>query len=51
MNPDVRRAMAMIVTMGFIRENSRVPDLIAGHIQLQGQQDISQPQPTPASSP
>ncbi len=43
--------MAMIVTMGFIRENSRVPDLIAGHIQLQGQQDISPPQPTPASSP
>jgi hypothetical protein len=43
--------MAMIVTMGFIRENGRVPDLIAGHIQLQGQQDISQPQPTPATGP
>jgi len=41
----------MIVTMGFIRENGRVPDLIAGHIQLQGQQDISQPQPSPATGP
>ncbi len=38
--------MAMIVTMGFIRENGRAPDLIAGHMQIQQQQDTS-PQPTP----
>jgi cytochrome d ubiquinol oxidase subunit I len=39
--------VAMIVTMGFIRENGRAPDLIAGQMQIQQQQDIS-PQPTPA---
>ena len=39
--------VAMIVTMGFIRENGRSPDLIAGHMAIEQQQDI-QPQPTPA---
>jgi len=39
--------VAMIVTMGFIRENGRAPDLIAGQMQIQQQQDVS-PQPTPA---
>ena len=45
--------MAMIVTMAYIRENGRAPDLIAGQMQIQGQQDVSQPHPTPApaSSP
>jgi cytochrome d ubiquinol oxidase subunit I len=45
--------MAMIVTMAYIRENGRAPDLIAGQMQIQGQQDIAQPHPTPApaSSP
>ena len=43
--------MMMIVTMGFIRENSRVPYLISGQITLSGQQDVSQPQPTPVSQP
>jgi cytochrome d ubiquinol oxidase subunit I len=36
-------AMGMIVLMGFIRENSRFPDGIAGVVQLHGQQTISQP--------
>jgi cytochrome d ubiquinol oxidase subunit I len=40
--------MAMIVTMAYIRENGRAPDLIAGQMQIQGQQDVSQPHPTPA---
>jgi cytochrome bd-type quinol oxidase subunit 1 len=40
--------MAMIVTMAYIRENGRVPDLIAGQMEIQGQQDISQPHPSPA---
>jgi hypothetical protein len=40
--------MMMIVTMGFIRENSRVPYLISGEITVSGQQDVSQPQPTPS---
>jgi cytochrome d ubiquinol oxidase subunit I len=35
--------MGMIVLMGFIRENSRFPDGIAGVVQLHGQQSISQP--------
>ncbi|MEO6798207.1 MAG: cytochrome ubiquinol oxidase subunit I [Candidatus Dormibacter sp.] len=45
--------MAMIVTMAYIRENGRAPDLIAGQMQIQGQQNISQPppSPTPQSSP
>jgi cytochrome bd ubiquinol oxidase subunit I len=38
----------MMVTMGFIRENSRAPDVIAGHMTIQGQQDIQAPQPSPA---
>ncbi len=40
--------MAMIVTMAYIRENGRAPDLIAGQMQIQGQQDIQQPHPSPA---
>lgn len=45
--------MAMIVTMAYIRENGRAPDLIAGQMQIQGQQNIEQPHPSPApaSSP
>lgn len=35
--------MIMIVLMGFIRENSRFPNGIAGQVQLHGQQSISQP--------
>jgi hypothetical protein len=35
--------MGMIVLMGFIRENSRFPDGIAGEMQLHGQRSISQP--------
>ena len=42
--------MAMIVTMAYIRENGRVPDLIAGQMQIQGQQDIAH-SPAPASTP
>jgi cytochrome bd ubiquinol oxidase subunit I len=34
--------MAMIVLMGFIREDSRVPDLVAGQLQLQGQQTVQE---------
>ncbi len=40
--------VAMIVTMGFIRENGRYPDLIAGHMHIEQQQDVSVPQPTAA---
>jgi cytochrome d ubiquinol oxidase subunit I len=42
--------MLMIVTMGFIRENSRAPFLISGEMTIQGQQNI-QPTPTPQTSP
>lgn len=35
--------MLMIVLMGFIRENGRYPNGIAGQVQLQGQQPINQP--------
>lgn len=31
----------MIVRMGFIREKGRPPDPIAGHMQIEQQQDIS----------
>jgi hypothetical protein len=34
--------MTMIVLMGFIRENGRFPDGIAGQVQLHGQQSIDQ---------
>jgi hypothetical protein len=40
----------MMVTMGFIRENSRAPFLISGEMTIQGQQNI-QPTPTPQTSP
>ncbi|MDQ6710671.1 MAG: cytochrome ubiquinol oxidase subunit I [Candidatus Dormibacteraeota bacterium] len=40
--------MAMIVTMGYIRENGRAPDLIAGQMRIQGQQNIQAPHPSPA---
>jgi len=43
--------MMMIVTMGFIRENSRVPYLISGEITVSGQQDVSPPQTSPAPLP
>jgi cytochrome d ubiquinol oxidase subunit I len=39
--------MGMIVLMGFIREDSRVPDLIAGQLQVQGQRLV--PPPSPAA--
>ena len=39
--------MAMIVTMGFIRENGRAPFLITGQITIEGQQNTSNPAPTP----
>lgn len=35
--------VAMIVTMGFIRENGRSPDLVAGHMKIEQQQDVSPP--------
>lgn len=38
---------AMIVLMGFIRENSRFPDLVAGHIQIFHQQTITVPNVQP----
>jgi cytochrome d ubiquinol oxidase subunit I len=38
----------MMVTMGFIRENSRAPFLISGEMTIQGQQNI---QPTASPSP
>jgi cytochrome d ubiquinol oxidase subunit I len=44
--------MLMIVTMGFIRENSRAPFLISGEMTIQGQQNQTpQPTPTPQSTP
>jgi cytochrome d ubiquinol oxidase subunit I len=45
--------MLMIVTMGFIRENSRAPFLISGEMTIQGQQNVQTPQttPTPQSTP
>ena len=39
--------MAMIVTMGFIRENGRGPYLITGQITIEGQQNVQNVQPTP----
>jgi len=39
--------MLMIVTMGFIRENSRGPFLISGQMTIEGQQNTQNPQPTP----
>ncbi|HVH64782.1 MAG TPA: cytochrome ubiquinol oxidase subunit I [Candidatus Acidoferrum sp.] len=45
--------MAMIVTMGFIRENGRAPYLITGQITIEGQQNTQNaaPTPLPKSSP
>jgi len=45
--------MLMIITMGFIRENSRAPFLITGEMTIQGQQNTQGAPPTPApqSSP
>src|SRR5207249_9183230 len=43
--------MLMMVTMGFIRENSRGPFLISGEMTIQGQHDVPTPTPTPQSSP
>jgi cytochrome d ubiquinol oxidase subunit I len=43
--------MAMIVTMGFIRENGRVPDLVTGRMTLQHQQEIIQPEVSPRVAP
>jgi len=40
--------MLMIVTMGFIRENSRGPFLISGEMTIEGQQNTQNTQPTPA---
>jgi cytochrome bd-type quinol oxidase subunit 1 len=40
--------MLMMVTMGYIRENSRGPFLISGEMTIQGQQDVQTAQPTPA---
>ena len=42
--------MAMIVTMGFIRENSRAPFLITGQITIEGQQNTQNVSPTPLPS-
>jgi cytochrome d ubiquinol oxidase subunit I len=42
--------MAMIVTMGFIRENGRGPYLITGQITIQGQQNTQKAVPTPLPS-
>jgi hypothetical protein len=39
--------MLMMVTMGFIRENSRGPFLISGEMTIQGQQNVQTPQTTP----
>jgi cytochrome d ubiquinol oxidase subunit I len=39
--------MAMIVTMGFIRENGRAPFLISGEMTIEGQQNTQATQPTP----
>jgi hypothetical protein len=45
--------IAMIVTMGFIRENGRAPYLISGQMTIQGQQNTQSatPTPQPSSSP
>ena len=43
--------MAMIVTMGFIRENGRYPQLISGQMTVSGQQNVSTPQPSPSGGP
>jgi cytochrome bd ubiquinol oxidase subunit I len=45
--------IAMMVTMGFIRENSRAPFLISRQITIQGQQNTQSPgtTPQPSSSP
>ena len=45
--------IAMMVTMGFIRENGRAPYLISGQITIQGQQNTQSvtPTPQPSSSP
>jgi cytochrome bd-type quinol oxidase subunit 1 len=45
--------MAMMVTMGFIRENGREPFLISGEMTIAGQQNVqtTHPTPQPASSP
>ncbi|HYM50058.1 MAG TPA: cytochrome ubiquinol oxidase subunit I [Candidatus Limnocylindrales bacterium] len=43
--------MMMIVTMGFIREDSRVPYLVTGQVTVTGQQDVSTPLPAPAPQP
>jgi cytochrome d ubiquinol oxidase subunit I len=40
--------VVMIITMAFIRENGRAPDLVAGHMRIEQQQDVVQPAPTPA---
>ena len=40
----------MMVTMGFIRENSRAPFLISGEMTIQGQQNV-QPTPSPQTTP
>jgi cytochrome d ubiquinol oxidase subunit I len=40
--------IAMMVTMGFIRENGRAPFLISGEMTIQGQQNAQSSQPTPA---
>jgi len=39
--------MAMMVTMGFIRENGRAPFLISGEMTIAGQQNTQTTQPTP----
>ena len=39
--------MAMMVTMGFIRENGRAPFLISGEMTIAGQQNTQSTQPTP----
>jgi hypothetical protein len=43
--------MMMIATMGFIRENGRVPDLINGEMTLEGQQTIKTVQPSAVPVP
>jgi cytochrome d ubiquinol oxidase subunit I len=45
--------MAMMVTMGFIRENGRAPFLISGQMTIAGQQNTqtAQPTPEPTSAP
>lgn len=43
--------MAMIVLMGFIRENGRFPDVIAGQTSEFGQQHVPQPTASPTPTP